>query len=105
MYNTFYFKYNNLKFDDIVKLNTVKFMFRASNYSLPLNLKNLFKIKYYNNLLFHRIKIRTQRKYFCISNMIPQLWNNLKQVLRIKNNLKSFNTNYKKVLISLYNNN
>ena len=22
MYNTFYFKYNNLKFDDIVKFNT-----------------------------------------------------------------------------------
>ena len=42
MYSTFYFKYNNLKFDDIVKLNTVKFMFRARNYSLPLNLQNLF---------------------------------------------------------------
>ena len=102
MYNTFYFKYNNLKFDDIVKLNTVKFMFRARNYSLPLNLKNLFKINSYNNLLFHRIKIRTQRKYFCISNIGPQLWNNLKKVLRLQNNLKSFSINYKKVLISLY---
>ena len=29
MYNTFYLKYNNLKFDDIVKLNTVKFIFKA----------------------------------------------------------------------------
>ena len=28
--------------------------------------------------------------------MGPQLWNNLKKVLRIKNNLKSFSTNYKK---------
>ena len=96
MYNTFYFKYNNLKFDDIVKLNTVKFIFRARHYSLPLNLLNLFKIKSYNNLLFLRIKIRTQRKYFCISNMGQQLWNNLKKVLRITNNLKSFSKNYKK---------
>ena len=57
MYNTFYFKYNNLKFDDIVKLNTDKFT-------------DLFKIKSYNNILFHRIKIRTQRKFW-ISNMGP----------------------------------
>ena len=56
MYNTFYFKYNNLKFYDIVKLNTVKFMFRARNYSIPLNLQNLFKIKYYDNILFHKNK-------------------------------------------------
>ena len=43
MYNTFYFKYNNLKFDDIVKFNTVKFMFRARNYSLSLNLQIYLK--------------------------------------------------------------
>ena len=36
--------------------------------------------------------------------MGPQFWNNLKKVLRIKNNLKPFITNYKKVLINLYNN-
>ena len=36
--------------------------------------------------------------------MGTQLWNNLKKVLRIKNNLKSFSTNCKKVLISSYNN-
>ena len=36
--------------------------------------------------------------------MGPHLWNNLKKVLRIQNNLKSFSKNYKKVLISLYNN-
>ena len=71
-------------------------MFRPRNYSLLLNLQNLFKIKSYENLLFHRIKIRTQRKYLIISNMGPQLWNNLKKVLRIKNNLKTFRTNYKK---------
>ena len=71
MCNIFYFKYNNLKFDDIVKLNTVKFMFRARF--------NLFKLNSYYNLLFHRITIRTQRKYVCISNKGPQLWNNLKK--------------------------
>ena len=76
MYNTFYFKYNNLKIDDIVKLNTVKFMLRARNYSLPSNLQNLFKIKSYGNLLFHRIKIKKNiRKYCYISNMGTQYGN------------------------------
>ena len=92
MYNTFYFKYNNLKIDDIVKLNTVKFMLRARNYSLPSNLQNLFKIKSYGNLLFHRIKIKKILENIVIypiweHNMGTQLWNNLKKVLRITNNL------------------
>ena len=60
MYRKCYTQYISLKFTDSVKLNTVKCMFRARNHSLPSNLQNLFKVKVNDNLLFHRITIRTQ---------------------------------------------
>ena len=42
------------------KLNTAKCMLRARHFSGPPNLQNLFKVKAYDNLLFHRTSIRTQ---------------------------------------------
>ena len=105
MYRKLYTLHNSLKFTDSVKLNTAKFMFRAINHSLPPNLQNLFKVKAYDNHLFHRIRIRTQRKLFCLSSSGPQLWNNLTKSLRIKNSIHAFSTNYKKVLINFYDKN
>ena len=57
MYRKLYTLYNSLKFTDSFKLNTAKFMFRAINHSLPPNFQNLFKVKAYDNHLFHRIRI------------------------------------------------
>ena len=37
MYTNFYTIYNSLKFDDIVKMNSITFMFRAMNNVLPKN--------------------------------------------------------------------
>ena len=65
----------------------------------------MFKVKAYDTLLFHRIRIRTQRKIVCLSSSGPQLWNNLIKCLRIKNSIHAFSTNYKKVLIHFYDNN
>ena len=73
MYTNFYTISNSLKFDDIVKMNSIKFMFRARNNILPKNLQLLYKAKSYNGNLFHRIKVRTDRKAFCLSNTGPML--------------------------------
>ena len=102
MYRTFYTQQNSLKFTDSVKLNTAQFMFRARNHSLPPNLQNL---KAYDNLLVHRIRIRTQRQLFCLSNSGPLLWNNLTKSVIIKNSIYAFSTNYKNVLIHFYDDN
>ena len=68
MYKNFYTISNSLKFVDIVKMNSIQFMFRARNNVLPKNFKLLYKAKSYNGNLFHRIKVRTNRKGFCLSN-------------------------------------
>ena len=80
-------------------------MFRAKNHSLPSNLQNLFSVKAYDTLLFHRSRIRTQQKLVCLSSSGPQLWNNLIKSYRIKNSIYALSTNYKKVLIHFYDDN
>ena len=67
MYRKLYTQHKSLKFTDSVKVNTAKFMFRAIHHYLPPNLQNVFKVKAYDNLLFHRIRIITQRTLFCLS--------------------------------------
>ena len=37
-------------------MNTIKFMFRARNNLLPINLQKLYSIKLHNTYLFHRLK-------------------------------------------------
>ena len=41
-------------------------MNRANN-KMSINLQKLYKIKTYNKNLFYRIKVRTDRKYFCLT--------------------------------------
>ena len=106
-YNSYYYNklhstFNILNFNDIVKYNTAKFMKRANNKMLHINLQKLYKIKTYNKNLFYRIKVRTDRKAFCLTNVGPKLWNNLNINLKYNNNPNKFNKNYKKYLISLY---
>ena len=59
-------------------MNSIKLMFRASNNLLPKNLQLLYKTKSYNINLFHRIKVRTDRKafieYWC--NAVEQITTN-----------------------------
>ena len=52
MYTNFYTIYNSLKFDDIVKMNSIKCMFRARNNILPKNLQLLYIAKSYNEICF-----------------------------------------------------
>ena len=102
MYTNFYTIYNSLKFDDIVKMNSIQFMFRARNNILPKNLQLLYKAKSYNANLFHRIKVRTDRKAFCLSNTGPMLWNRLPPKIRKITKLNNFKTIFKSFMISSY---
>ena len=43
-------------------MNSITLLFRARNNVLPNNLQLLYEAKYYNGNLFHRIKVRTDRK-------------------------------------------
>ena len=82
MYNNFYTISNFLILEDIVKMNSIQFMFPTRNIILPKNLQLLYKAKSYNGNLYHRIKVRTDRKAFCFSNTVPMLWNRLPQKIR-----------------------
>ena len=68
-------------------------MFRARNNILHKNLQLLYKAKSYNGNLFHRIKVRTDRKAFCLSNTGPMLWNRLLQKIRKITKLNHFKKN------------
>ena len=74
-------------------------MNRANNKMLPINLQKLYKIKTYNKNLFYRIKVRIDRKAFCLTNVGPTLWNHLNIHLKYNNNPNKFNKNYKKYYI------
>ena len=103
MYKHFYTISNSLKFDDIVKMNSIQFMFRAMNNILPKkNLQLLYKAKSYNGNLFHRIKVRTDRKAFCLWNTDLMLWNRLPQKIRNITKLNNFKTMSKSFMISSY---
>ena len=102
MYTTFYTIYNSLKFDDIVKMNSIQFMFRARNNILLKNLQLLYKAKSYNGNLFHRIKVRINRKAFCLSNIGPMLLYRLPQKIRNITKLNNFKTIFKSFMISFY---
>ena len=98
-YSTFYIIHKSLQFHDIVKMNTIKFMFRARNNLLPINLQKLYSIKLHNTYLFHRLKFRTDRKSFCLSITVPRLWNNLDYSIRKILNFNLFKRTLKKIFI------
>ena len=101
-YSTFYIIHKSLQFHDIVKMNTIKFIFRARNNLLPINLQKLYSIKLHNTYLFHRLKVRTDRKSVCLSITGPRLWNNLDYSIRQILNLNLFKRTLKKYLLNSY---
>ena len=60
-YSTFYIIHKSLQFHDIIKMNTIEFMFRARNNLLPINLQNLYSIKLHNIII--------QCTYYIIQNI------------------------------------
>ena len=80
-------------------MNTIKFMFRARNNLLPINLQKLYSIKLHNTYLFHRLK---DRKSFCLSITGHRLWNNLDDSIRKILNFNLFIRTLKKYVLNSY---
>ena len=97
-----YIYFKTLNFDDIVKLNTMKFMYRARHNDLAFKLQILFKINSYRPNLFYRNKIRTDRMANCLSSIGPKLWNCSSEHINLNINKHAFNTYYKRFLIDTY---
>ena len=64
MYTNFYTISNSLKFDDIVKMNSIKFMFRARNNILPKNLQYYIKLNLIMEICFIELKYELTEKHF-----------------------------------------
>ena len=101
-YSTFYIIHKSLLFHDIVKMNSIKFMFKARNNLLNINLQKLYSIKLHNTYLFHILKIRTDRKSFFLSITCPRLWNNVDDSIRKILNFNLFKRTLKKYLLNSY---
>ena len=52
--------------------------------------------------MFHRIKIRTDRKSFCLPNTGQMMWNTLPQKIRKITKVNNFKTIFKSFMISSY---
>lgn len=100
--NNFLISNKSLNFADIVKLNTIKFCFRARQKLLPINLQHKFQSneRYKNN--FIRKKARTSRKLHTLSNIGPKLWNDLDQNIKDIKTANTLKHKYKLHLISKY---
>ena len=84
-------------------MNTIKFMFRARKNVLPIYyLHKLYSIKLHNTYLFHRLKVRTYRKSFCLSNIGLRIWNNLDNSVRKILNFNLFKRTSKEYLLNNY---
>ena len=53
-------------------------------------------------IIDHRIKVRTDRKAFCLSNTGTMLWNRLPQKIRNITKMNNFKTIFKSFMILSY---
>ena len=98
---------NILKFTDIVKLNTIKFMFRIINNFTPIIIKNMFSIKqciYSQGQIFKFVipSFRLNINFFCIKYNGPFLWNLLENRFKLLYNINTFTRSLKYNYISMY---
>ena len=92
--DTIYKKFNLLKFQDIIKINILKYINRYMTKSLPIILQYLFthNSNMYKHLSTQLVlpKIKTHRKSFCLTDKAPEIWNELPASFRKLMNKKLF---------------
>lgn len=102
-------RFRILRLDDLIKLSTMKLMYRVSNNDLPPHIQNRFKIV--NMTHTHRTRqcldfkiqyCRTKQKSFSLSVLGPNLWNKLPTNLKQASNCHTFKSMYKEKLLSTY---
>ena len=109
--NPLFIKYNQLKIDDLCKLNIVTFMYKYCNNLLPSTFNLLFKTNSenhsYNTRCATNFNIPKNKLEFgkkSISYQGVKIWNNIPINIKNSGNIKHFKDTYKKVLVCNYGN-
>ena len=96
-----------LKFEDIVKSETLKLMYKLVNDDLPTEISNKFQlnrdIHNYNtrhNNDVHIAPTKTSKAFKSILHQGPELWSNLNNDIKVSTSLQSFKSNLKKYLVN-----
>ena len=98
-----------LKLNDLIKLRSAIFMYKANKNTLPTNLQSMFKEntvnKNYNfrnkQEYFHKY-VRTKQKQMCLSVLGIKLWNSLDNEIKKSKTIYSFKSKYKYYLLNNY---
>lgn len=102
-------KYNQLKIDDLCKLNVATFMYKYSNKILPSLFDDMFitnssnhnyNTRFASNFQFPINKLEFGNK--SISHQGAKVWNNIPSNIKDAKNIHIFKNNYKDNLISQY---
>ena len=89
-----------IKFFDLIKLDIGSHMFKNHNNPYYERLIHNYNTRFRNNLIppVHELSLFKRS----IKYNGPKVWNSIPDVIKNKNNLKSFRISYKKILISHY---
>ena len=107
--NPLFIKYNQLKIDELCKLNIGTFMYKYSNNILP----STFNLMFITNADTHNYNTRFANNYKYPNNKLEfgkksvsyhgvKVWNDISDRIKNSNNVKCFKSNYKKHLVSQY---
>ena len=109
--NPLFIKYNQLKIDDLCKLNIGTFMYKYCNNLLPSTFNLLFKTNSenhsYNTRFATNFNIPNNKLEFgkkSISYQGVKIWNNIPKNIKNSSGIKHFKDTYKKVLVCNYGN-
>ena len=107
--NPLFVELEELKLQDVINSKTAQIMFRASQYSLPPNIQNLFRDRdAHHSYTLRGIKnkylpkFRTTLKSMCISVRGVKLWNDLADELKTCPNIIHFKHLFKKNVLKKY---
>ena len=103
----FFLQSKILKFVDMVKYQTMQFMYKAKNNKLPGNIQQLFSLEdvHYNlrrTFNFKRTRNRTTMRGFSLSICGVRMWNALKVELKKCQSMYQFKKMYKQTVFQRY---
>lgn len=105
--NAIFSQLNEIKFYDLVTLNTVVFMYKVKHKNMPENILSLFEVREqkYNlreKNVFKKQKVRTNAKMNSISVKGVSLWNALPDDLKRSNSVHYFKKQFKTLIFNQY---
>lgn len=105
--NRFFISSGLLKLTDIIKLQSLKIMYKAKNRALPKHIQNMFKLEEEENRLKHDFKhtfARLSVKQMCISVAGVKLWHSQSTELKSCTSTSHLKRVFKREKINAYKN-